>query len=227
MARDQGMRITVTKDGPYEVEGSIPIVRRTMVADGHGGSAEWREGDQVESGATYRLCRCGQSKNKPFCDDSHLTNHFNGTETASRVPYSKQAGVVRGARLTLTDAEQFCASARFCHPGGGAWKLARSEDDDDVQHAIREAGNCPSGRLVARDATTGVAIEPEFTPSIGLIDDPDAGVAGPLWARGGIPVVGADGETYEIRNRVTLCRCGGSSNKPFCDGTHLDIRFQE
>jgi CDGSH-type Zn-finger protein len=227
MARDQGMRITVTKDGPYEVEGSIPIVRRTMVADGHGGSAEWREGDQVESGATYRLCRCGQSKNKPFCDDSHLTNHFNGTETASRVPYSKQAGVVRGARLTLTDAEQFCASARFCHPGGGAWKLARSEDDDDVQHAIREAGNCPSGRLVARDATTGVAIEPEFTPSIGLIDDPDAGVAGPLWARGGIPVVGADGETYEIRNRVTLCRCGGSSNKPFCAGTHLDIRFPE
>jgi len=38
--------------------------------------------------------------------------------------------------------------------------------------------------------------------------------------RGAIPVRSADGEHYEVRNRQTLCRCGGSSNKPFCDGTH-------
>jgi CDGSH-type Zn-finger protein len=227
MAKDQGMKITVTKDGPYQVEGSIPIIRQTMVSDGEGGSEEWVEGDHLESESTYLLCRCGQSKNKPFCDSSHLTSGFNGTETASRAPYSEQAGIVRGTHLILTDNEQFCASARFCHPGGGTWKLARSGDDDDVQHAIREAGNCPSGRLVARDRATGVAIEPEFTPSIGLINDPDAGVAGPIWARGGIPIVSADGEPYEIRNRVTLCRCGGSSNKPFCDGTHMDTGFQE
>jgi hypothetical protein len=105
--------------------------------------------------------------------------------------------------------------------------LARSKDEGDVQHAIREAGNCPSGRLVARDVSTGVAIEPKFTPSIGLIADPDAGVAGPLWVRGGIPIFSADGEPYEIRNRVTLFRCGGSSSKPFCDGTHMDNNFQE
>jgi CDGSH-type Zn-finger protein len=45
-------------------------------------------------------------------------------------------------------------------------------------------------------------------------------VNGPLWIRGGIPVAGADGREYEVRNRVTLCRCGRSNNKPLCDGSH-------
>ena len=35
----------------------------------------------------------------------------------------------------------------------------------------------------------------------------------------------ADGTTYEVRNRVTLCRCGASQNKPFCDATHASIGF--
>ena len=53
------------------------------------------------------------------------------------------------------------------------------------------------------------------------------GVSGPIWVRGGIPVVAADGHAYEIRNRVTLCRCGASSNKPFCDGSHASIKFSD
>lgn len=50
---------------------------------------------------------------------------------------------------------------------------------------------------------------------------------GPLWVRGGIPVESSDGATYEVRNRVTLCRCGRSSNKPFCDGTHKGVGFRD
>ncbi|MFE2733740.1 CDGSH iron-sulfur domain-containing protein [Streptomyces sp. NPDC059349] len=45
--------------------------------------------------------------------------------------------------------------------------------------------------------------------------------------RGGIPVTAADGTPYEVRNRVTLCRCGASRNKPFCDGTHASIGFKD
>jgi hypothetical protein len=74
--------------------------------------------------------------------------------------------------------------------------------------------------LVAVDLETGEDIEPVFEPSIGLVEDTARGVSGPLWVRGGIPIVAADGETYEVRNRVTLCRCGRSSNKPYCDGAH-------
>jgi CDGSH-type Zn-finger protein len=40
-------------------------------------------------------------------------------------------------------------------------------------------------------------------------------------------VIAADGFRYEIRNRVTLCRCGASKNKPFCDGTHAAIKFRD
>ena len=52
-------------------------------------------------------------------------------------------------------------------------------------------------------------------------------MSGPLWVRGGVPVVSADGTPYEIRNRVTLCRCGASQNKPFCDGSHASIGFTD
>jgi hypothetical protein len=73
---------------------------------------------------------------------------------------------------------------------------------------------------VVWDKKTGKAIEPELEKSIELIEDPAIGVSGPIWVRGGIPIESADGNTYEIRNRVTLCRCGKSSNKPFCDSSH-------
>jgi hypothetical protein len=48
-----------------------------------------------------------------------------------------------------------------------------------------------------------------------------------LRARGGIPLVATDGFRYEIRNRMTLCWCGASRNKPFCDGTHAAIGFRD
>ena len=44
---------------------------------------------------------------------------------------------------------------------------------------------------------------------------------------GGIPVVRSDGQPFETRNRVTLCRCGHSQAKPLCDGTHREIDFRE
>ena len=80
---------------------------------------------------------------------------------------------------------------------------------------------------MAWDNATGKALEPAYEPSIGLILDPVKACLGPLWLRGGVQVVGADGHAYEIRNRVTLCRCGASSNKPFCDGTHVSIGFND
>ena len=84
------------------------------------------------------------------------------------------------------------------------------------------AVNCHSGRLVVWERQSGEPIEPAFEPSIGVVEDP-GGRAGPLWVQGGIPVVTADGMVYEVRNRVTLCRCGRSENKPFCDGSHQDL----
>jgi CDGSH-type Zn-finger protein len=223
----EGVKITVSKDGPYLVQGSVPIARQTIVADAHGDSLDWSEGETFEAGETCALCRCGQSKTKPFCDGSHLRTQFDGTESASNEPYDAQATEQIGPSLTLLDAQEFCAFARFCDVAGQVWNLVEQEGAEAASMTAREAGLCPSGRLVVQDHLEGSVIEPTFTPSIGIVADPAQGVAGPIWVRGGIPVVSSDGEPYEVRNRVTLCRCGASANKPFCDGSHAAVRFTE
>ena len=61
-----------------------------------------------------------------------------------------------------------------------------------------------------------------------IVEDPALDCSGPLWARGGIELVGEDGVAYETRNRMTLCRCGRSVNKPFCNGAHAaDPKFHD
>jgi hypothetical protein len=130
--------------------------------------------------------------------------------------------------MVLEDAQSLCAGARFCDPHGQVWNLVqRSDQPRAAKLTEHEAGHCPAGRLVAKSRATGKALEPHFEPSIGLVQDTAQGVSGPLWVRGGIPVTGADGRAYEVRNRVTLCRCGASSNKPFCDGSHVSTRFND
>ena len=227
MAADDTMSITVTENGPYRVTGSVPLAMQTIVPDERGDSVDWEQGETLEAGKEYLLCRCGQSANKPFCDDSHLREGFDGTETASRKPYLEQADEEDGPVVILTDAQRLCAFARFCDHGDQVWNLVERDDNDAVSLAVREATLCPSGRLVAWDRATKEAYEPKLEPSIGVVQDPGEGVSGPLWVRGGVPVVAADGYRYEVRNRRTLCRCGASRNKPFCDGSHAAIGFDD
>jgi len=218
--RASGFKIRVTKNGPYLVSGGIPLAKQVIAIDAEGYSHEWHDGKKYPVQENYALCRCGQSGNKPFCDGTHLKVNFDGTETASHEPYVDQAKRIKGPALELTDAQELCSAARFCHRAGGIWNLTKQSGDPEAKRiAIEEAGNCPSGRLVIWDKKEK-AIEPEFEPSIVLVEDPQEDMSGPIWVRGGIPVESADGSTYEIRNRVALCRCGKSSNKPFCDGGH-------
>ncbi len=216
-------RIEITKDGPYLVKGSLPLSEQWIVTNAEGDSLDYREGKKYPVPPQYALCRCGQSANKPFCDGTHKKAGFDGTETASREPYLEQAETVEGPTMRLTDQQNLCAYARFCDPKGKVWNLVTQADDPEARALVKhEAGHCPAGRLVAWDRATGKPIEPKFEPSLGLIEDTEKRVSGPIWVRGGIPVISADGKTYEIRNRVTLCRCGRSDNKPFCNGAHAD-----
>jgi CDGSH-type Zn-finger protein len=222
------VRIKVCKDGPYLVTGRIPITKQTISCDEKGTPRQWIEGEKYPLHETWSLCRCGQSEHKPFCDGTHVKVKFDGTESASRQPYIEQAKKIDGPTLELDDAEILCASARFCHRGGEIWSLvARTEEPKTKKIVIEDAGDCPSGRLVVRDKKTGKTVEPDLEKSIGLVEDPNIGVSGPIWVRGGVPVESADGKEYEIRNRVTLCRCGKSANKPFCDSSHYPEDFQE
>lgn len=221
-------RIRVTENGPYLVSGETPLVRVEIVTNEAGESVAWREIERLDAGDRFALCRCGQSESKPFCDGSHERVGFDGTETATNEPYLEAAACINGPDMKLRDARRLCAEARFCDRAGGIWNLVRRADEPEVRALIEEAAAlCPSGRYTVCDAETDVPHEPELEQSIALVEDPSQSASGPLWIRGGIAVIGADGTRYEVRNRVTLCRCGGSSNKPFCDGTHLTIGFDD
>ncbi|MGP8033009.1 MAG: CDGSH iron-sulfur domain-containing protein [Steroidobacteraceae bacterium] len=221
-------RVTVTRNGPYLVSGAVPLARQTIVADAEGGSEQWRESDPFPAQDSYALCRCGHSRTKPFCDGTHSKIGFDGSETASREPYAQQAQLTEGPALSLSDAESLCAFARFCDPHGQVWSQVERTDHAAVRATfVRQVNNCPSGRLVAWDRSTGKPLEEPLPASIGVVEDPPEGVSGPLWLRGGIPLIAADGFAYEVRNRVTLCRCGASKHKPFCDGSHAAIKFRD
>ena len=214
--------IQVTKNGPYIVSGKVPIFEQTIVVNEEGDPVEWRLGKQYPPKETCGLCRCGYTNNKPYCDGSHVKAKFDGTEAAGFESFDQKAKVIDGPELKLFDAEELCASARFCHREGGIWSLIPNSDQPRAkQVAIEEACDCPAGRLVIEDKKTNQKIEPVLEKSIALIEDPQLTCSGPLWVRGGIIVKSSNGQMYEVRNRVTLCRCGKSTLKPFCDSSHF------
>lgn len=217
-------KIKIVKDGPYLVTGNVPLDEKIIRPKGH--EWEYRQGKTYPPMQSYALCRCGKSSTMPFCDGHHKQVGFDGTETASREPFFEQAEIMEGPHLILADVENLCAFARFCHgKHGDAWELMEHEDDKYLEECLKTICECPAGRLVAIDKQTRQPIEPALETSIVILQDPAEDCSGPIWVRGGIPIESADGSVYEIRNRVTLCRCGESENKPFCDATHVSIGF--
>jgi CDGSH-type Zn-finger protein/uncharacterized Fe-S cluster protein YjdI len=127
--------IAVREAGPYAVRGQLVL-----------------DGEPISFRAT--LCRCGASKNKPFCDGSHHEANFSAT---GEPPTTKKTDM-----------------------------------------------------LPTRDGP--LAIDPQ----------PD----GPLQVTGNLEITSGTGRVVTRVVKTWLCRCGGSSNKPFCDGTHSKIGFR-
>ena len=228
MAKVSKGKIKVVKDGPYLVSGGLPLAKETIDCQKEKDTVKWSSGEKFPAQESYALCRCGHSGAKPYCDGSHMKTGFDGTETASRKKFGIQCEEYEGPGADLADVPSLCSAARFCHRGGGTWDLVEKTKDPKAKDLmIQECADCPSGRLVALDKKTGKPIEPKFEPSIGIVEDPQLKVSGPIRLKGGIPVVAADGTEYEVRNRVTLCRCGKSKNKPFCDGAHIAAKFKD
>ena len=218
-------RIRIIKDGPYLVTGAVPLSEKVIVPKGNG--YVYEEGDALPQRAVYSLCRCGKTKTPPFCDGSHMASHFDGTETACKTDYHQRAARITGEGLDLLDDGR-CAFARFCHrDSGDAWELAEdSSDAFTCAEAIIAANECPSGRLTAVEKD-GTEHEPVYSPAIEILQDPEEHVSAGIFVKGGIPIESADGSVYEIRNRVVLCRCGMSGNKPFCDSRHVSEGFRD
>lgn len=224
-----GRRIVVLPDGPYLVYGDTALRRKTKIVSPENQDAlTWRTEADLETEPTSALCRCGHSKAKPFCDGTHAHIGFDGTENAITTPYQELRHVHDGIGISLQRVGELCIHAAFCI--GATRPIAKmldDTDDPDVRSDIMgRVDHCPSGSYTYALERGGETIEADLPQAVSVLEE-EEGLAGALWVTGGVPVLRADGEFLETRNRTTLCRCGHSSDKPLCDGTHRTIGFRE
>jgi CDGSH-type Zn-finger protein len=229
-ASDEVLRILITPNGPFLVQGEIPLVRKTQVISEHGEPLAWKKEATLLSGeAEYALCRCGRTANYPFCDGTHHTIPFNGAETADDTPTAqRQIPFPKGARLVVKKDRTLCMDAGFCglRNVNLVQFAAASSNTQARSLAIAMVERCPSGALTYSIEEGEPDIEPDLPRQIADTTEitADGPIIGPLWVTGGIPIQRSDGKPLETRNRVTLCNCGHSDNKPLCDGSHRHIQ---
>ena len=96
------------------------------------------------------------------------------------------------------------------------WVEVDAATADEVEAAV---SLCPSGAL--RTRRTGITPLKQQQPR-----EVRASANGPLLLSGGVRILDADGGVLYEGDKAALCRCGGSANKPFCDGTHKKIGFR-
>ena len=152
---------------------------------------------------TMALCRCGGSANKPFCDGTHAKIGFSSAKLEGRVEDKREN--YQGKKITIHDNRGICAHAGRCTDGlPSAFLFARRALDpagrsvDDVEHRDR-------------DGEPTVFVAPN----------------GPYVVSGGPDLFDTTRLEGVSKEHFTMCRCGGSKNKPFCDGTHWHIKFRD
>jgi CDGSH-type Zn-finger protein len=216
-------RIEVTPNGPYLVFGRVPVTRRHPVYSEHQEPMTWETTDSLRTGDQIALCRCGGSSHKPYCDGTHQTNGFDGTESAPADSYDQRARTYQARGITVRDDRSICEHAGFCgNRMSNVWKMVEDTSDSVVRAQIMSMiERCPSGALTYRIEGEDRDVEPGFGIGVAVTSD------GPYFVSGGLPVTRADGQPLESRNRMTLCRCGQSSTKPLCDGSHKEIGFRD
>lgn len=214
--------INVRENGPLLVWGGVTVRRESIVHSEHGEPMTYSSAEALETGDVSALCRCGDSANKPFCDGSHVPAGFDGTEAAPST-YADQSNDLGGTGITVHDNRSMCVHAGFCGTRvANVWKLAGETEESTTRiQVIGMVENCPSGALTYTLDGESTSNEPQLPVEIAVLDD------GPLFVKGGIGITAADGTELEVRNRVTLCRCGHSANKPYCDGAHNEAGFSD
>jgi CDGSH-type Zn-finger protein len=225
MATDSRKRIVVEEDGPYQVYGDIPLVRKTQVVSEYGEPLTWKKEETIETSGIYKLCRCGESSTLPICDSTHRENGFDGTETADTgLTAERQVVFADGTKIIVKRDHSLCMESGFC-----GMRLANIEQmvtqtgDTNVRsQVIAMIERCPSGSYTYTIEEGESDIEPDLPQQIAVVTEitSDGPITGPYWITGSIPIERADGRPIETRNRVMLCGCGQSTIKPLCDGAH-------
>jgi CDGSH-type Zn-finger protein len=201
--------IEPTVNGPYRVK-NLKDFRNSR-------------GEAIPTQPEMYLCRCGGSSNKPFCDGTHLKINFRSDKSPDRVPDRMDNYV--GKDITIHDNRGVCAHSGYCTDNSpGVFQFGREPwiepDTEDAEKTAATIRLCPSGALsCTRDGVLHKDLDRE--PGITVSKNR------PHHVVGGIELNDPAGSRPESREHYTLCRCGGSKNKPFCSGAHWYIGFKD
>jgi CDGSH-type Zn-finger protein len=179
-------------------------------------------GDAIATKETIALCRCGGSGNKPFCDGSHAKIGFEDSKKPERTKDENRDYV--GKAIIIHDNRGLCAHAGVCTDRlSSVWRMGVKPwidaDGASPEAIIETIEACPSGALsyTIDDVAHRDCDNP---PAVHLANN------GPYAVTGGIILEGVEFGDGVSREHYTLCRCGASKNKPFCDGSHYDAGFE-
>ncbi len=228
--KNSTFKIVIMPNGSYHVFGNVPLVHKTQVVSEYGEPLTWKKDldypvKNIDGQDFYGLCRCGQSGHKPFCDGTHPKIGFDGTENADTQPTAARSmRLPRGTHIIVKKDPSLCMQSGFCgFRDAGIYQLVAASNDTKIRSLVMAmVERCPSGALTYRIEPDAPDIEPDLPAQIAVTTEiTSAGsIPGPLWVTGNIPIERSDGKPFEIRNRITLCSCGHSCQKPLCDGTH-------
>ncbi len=201
--------ITVTPGGPYVVK-NIENLKNS-------------KGEGLKADPMMRLCRCGGSNNKPYCDGTHMKIGLADEKEPDRVP--DKMDTYEGQNITIHDNRGVCAHRGNCTDN--APKVFRTgvepwidPDAQDAEETARVIKTCPSGAL---SYTRDGVLSKDWDNEQGIIVSKD----GSYDVRGYVELDDPDGSRPESKEHYTLCRCGHSKNKPFCNGQHSYVKFED
>jgi len=177
----------------------------------------------VEVTESFALCRCGGSSNKPFCDGTHKKNDFSSEKTSDRV--ENKIDDYKGKDVVIHDNRGICAHAGKCTDGLSEVFRYKKEpwivpDGADAESVYSTIHTCPSGALGIDQGKNNFG-NPQREPSIHIQPN------GPYNVVGNPELMVKEMGHRSSNENYTLCRCGGSKNKPFCDGTHWYNGFED
>ena len=181
------------------------------------------DGNRLETKPSMGLCRCGASLNKPYCDGNHKYAGF--TDEVSPDRTEDKVTRYAGKEITILNNPLLCSVAEYCHKElEGVFNEKKDPwiepDGDTPEHVKALIEKCPSGAL-------SYSVNEQPQP----VSDCEATIYieknGPLRITGGIELTDAKWGQGASREHYTLCRCGASKNKPFCDGSHAAINFDD
>lgn len=181
----------------------------------------YHDDKKIEAKNPTYLCRCGESKNKPFCDGSHVKADFKSeTEIKNEVLQE-----YKGKDITINFNRSICAGSGECVKGlktvfkSGDSKNWIHPDEDSNENIIKIISACPSGAL-SYTLEKKTHTDKRDKSKISVVKN------GPYSVES-VSLEGFQIPTNFSTSKYTLCRCGHSKNKPYCDYSHALVKWSD